>query len=506
MEPSSSSPKIWDSFKWVFCCPLIKSRSFSTTTTSLIFFLLFIFTLLFTPWLDFSNFTSKSMPYTMSIFNKNNNHNYTKREEYILKCTSSNMTIKCPSNYPPKSNNQSLESNRTCPDYFRWIHEDLKTWKKQGISEEMVDSLKDVAHFRLVIVNGTAYVKEYRKAFQTRDVFTLWGILQLLKLYPGRLPDLDLVFQCHDQSSIKKTNYNGNKAPFAPPQFHYCGDDSTLDIIFPDWSFWGWPEVNIKPWVPLEKDIEEGNKIKNWSSREPFAFWKGNLYTGARHNLGKCNSKNEWNAEIINQDWGKEVAEGFKNSDISKQCVHRYKIYMEGNAWSVSEKYILACDSMTLLINPIYYDFFSRSLIPLKHYWPVNPKNLCKSIKFAVNWGNKNTHKAQEIGKEGSKFIFEELKLENVYDYMFHVLNEYAKLLKYKPSIPEGSIELCSERFACSPKGLETADKIETMVHKPSTISPCQLPPPYDRKTLQSLRTQKANIKKQVQIWEKGNT
>ena len=66
---------------------------------------------------------------------------------------------------------------------------------------------------------------------------------------------------------------------------------------------------------------------------------------------------------------------------------------MEGNAWSVSEKYILACDSMTLLINPIYYDFFARSLIPMKHYWPVNPKNLCKSIKFAVDWGNNNTHK-----------------------------------------------------------------------------------------------------------------
>lgn len=104
----------------------------------------------------------------------------------------------------------------------------------------MVESLKDVAHFRLVIVNGTAYVKQYSKAFQTRDVYTLWGILQLLKLYPGKLPDLDFVFQCHDQASIKKANYKGKKAAFAPPQFHYCGDDSTFDIVFPDWSFWGW--------------------------------------------------------------------------------------------------------------------------------------------------------------------------------------------------------------------------------------------------------------------------
>lgn len=74
----------------------------------------------------------------------------------------------------------------------------------------------------------------------------------------------------------------------------------------------------------------------------------------------------------------------------------RFKIYMEGNAWSVSEKYILACDSMTLLINPIYYEFFTRSLVPMKHYWPINPQNLCKSIKFAVDWGNHNTDKVSD--------------------------------------------------------------------------------------------------------------
>ena len=63
---------------------------------------------------------------------------------------------------------------------------------------------------------------------------------------------------------------------------------------------------------------------------------------------------------------------------------------MEGKTWSVSEKYIQACDSMLLLVKAEYYEFFSRSLLPLKHYWPINPSNLCQSIKFAVNWGNKH--------------------------------------------------------------------------------------------------------------------
>jgi len=72
----------------------------------------------------------------------------------------------------------------------------------------------------------------------------------------------------------------------------------------------------------------------------------------------------------------------------------RYKIYIEGSAWSVSEKYILACDSMTLVVAPKYYDFYSRVLMPMQHYWPVRDDNKCSSIKYAVDWGN--SHK-QEV-------------------------------------------------------------------------------------------------------------
>lgn len=57
----------------------------------------------------------------------------------------------------------------------------------------------------------------------------------------------------------------------------------------------------------------------------------------------------------------------------------------------MSEKYILACDATTLFIRPEYYDFFVRGMIPLRHYWPVRPDNMCPDIKFAVDWGNNHT-------------------------------------------------------------------------------------------------------------------
>lgn len=103
----------------------------------------------------------------------------------------------------------------------------------------MVEMARRTANFRLVIVNGKAYIEKYRQSIQTRDKFTLWGILQLLRLYPGRLPDLELMFDCDDRPVVRSDNFRGPNAG-APPLFRYCGDDSTLDIVFPDWSFWGW--------------------------------------------------------------------------------------------------------------------------------------------------------------------------------------------------------------------------------------------------------------------------
>lgn len=148
-------------------------------------------------------------------------------EKATLNCSNCNQTT---------IKEEEVVGTGTCPEYFRWIHEDLKAWKEKGISREMVERAKESAHFRLVVKKGRVYVERYKKSIQTRDVFTMWGILQLVKRYPGRVPDLDLMFDCDDLPVIRpRREHRGT-----PPLFRYCGDRWTEDIVFPDWSFWGW--------------------------------------------------------------------------------------------------------------------------------------------------------------------------------------------------------------------------------------------------------------------------
>ncbi|KAL5718502.1 hypothetical protein ACHQM5_011399 [Ranunculus cassubicifolius] len=371
---------------------------------------------------------------------------------------------------------------------------------------EMLQRARPTAHFRLVILNGTAYVETYKRPFQTRDVSTLWGILQLLKIYPRRLPDLDVIFNCNDRPVIFSRDYKqtGPNSTAPPPLFRYCGSEDSFDIPFPDWTFWGWPEVNVKPWEPLMKDLNKGNKKKKWVKRVPYAYWKGNPDVAqTRRDLMKCNvsDKQDWNARLYAQNWNAAKKKGYKQSNLADQCTHRYKIYIEGNAWSVSQKYILACNSPTLLVKRHFYDTFTRSLQPLQHYWPINDKDKCRSIKFAVDWGNKHKKKAQEIGKAANNFINKNMTMEYVYDYMFHVLNEYSKLLRFKPVKPEKAVELCSETMVCHANGLTRKFMMESIVKSPSDTTPCVLSSVDPESRLNFTKT-KENAMQQVETWQ----
>ncbi|KAB2001210.1 hypothetical protein ES319_D12G285000v1 [Gossypium barbadense] len=490
-------------------------RPFAITSTRssavcVVSVLLLVGALISTQLLDSSNFVGglAQMPLLSTKSKGESLKKHRQQIEVPLDCSAHELTKSCPRSYPTTTDEEDPDSNlnATCPEYFRWIHEDLRPWAYTGITLDMVERAKATANFRLVVLNGTAYVEQYQKAFQTRDVFTLWGILQLLRKYPGKLPDLDLMFDCVDWPVIKSIDYGGPNATTPPPLFRYCKDNETLDIVFPDWSFWGWPEIRVKSWVPLLNDLMEGNQRMGWDEREPHAYWKGNPEVAeTRQDLLKCNvsDQQDWGARVFAQDWKKESKAGYKTSNLADQCVHRFKIYVEGSAWSVSEKYILACDSVTLLVQPRYFDFFTRSLKPLQHYWPIKPNDKCRSIKHAVDWGNTHQQEAKAMGKAASEFIKEDLKIDYVYDYMFHLLNEYGKLLRYKPTVPENAVELCSESMACPAKGLNKDYMMESLVKGPSVTSPCTMPPPYDPASLRNLLSEQENSIKQVDEWEK---
>ncbi|CAL4907419.1 unnamed protein product [Urochloa decumbens] len=404
----------------------------------------------------------------------------------LLIGTTSNGWIKNgPSPHPPNSlgHHHRPRRRRHAQSTSLYIHSDLSPWRDEGITRETVERARDKATFRLVVVAGRAYVEKYRPAFQTRNVFTLWGILQLLSRYPGRVPDLDLMFFCDDTPVVQAAAYPDHSK--APPLFMYCKNDTALGIVFPDWTIWGWPEVNIRPWAPFLEEVARETRRIPWLDRDPYAFWKGNPDVGGRlrGDLMRCNvshnGKDGWNARLVRQDWEDADRNGFKGSNLAKQCTYRYKIYVQGRTWSVSQKYILACGSPVLRIDTTFHDFFSRGLVAGRHYWPIDATHMCPSIKFTVDWGNAHPVQAQRMGEEGSSFAWDELSMDNVYDYMLHLLTHYARLLRYRPTVPNNATEYCLESMACPEDGRAGEFMMECMEKYVADFEPCTLPPSF---------------------------
>jgi hypothetical protein len=52
-------------------------------------------------------------------------------------------------------------------------------------------------------------------------------------------------------------------------------------------------------------------------------------------------------------------------------------------------------------------------------------EHICKSIKFAVGWGNEHPAQAQLIGEQVSQFVKEDMSMDYaVCDYMLHLMEE----------------------------------------------------------------------------------
>ncbi|XP_076956214.1 uncharacterized protein LOC143631291 [Bidens hawaiensis] len=385
------------------------------------------------------------------------------RASKIIKCS----YLSCPTMTNIGRATFTHESEQ-CPDFYKWIYHDLEPWSNTRISYATLMEAKKVASFRVVIISGKMYADYYYDCVQSRALLTIWGLLQLLKRYPGSIPDVDLMFDCMDRPIVLKSQHSAMPLPI----FRYCTTRNHFDIPFPDWSFWGWVEVNLGPWQEEFKSIKQGSQKTSWKDKFPYAYWKGNpdVNSRVRENLLLCNDTNKWGAQILRQIWAQEIADGFKNSKLSNQCNHWYKIYAEGYAWSVSLKYILSCGCVPLIIKPKYEDFFSRGLSPKENYLPISPENVCPSIKTAVEWGNSHPAEAEAIGKAVQDYM-ENLNMDRVYDYMYHLISEYAKLLDFKPVRPSTALEECVDSLLCY------ADETHRGFLKRSTASPSQTPP-----------------------------
>ena len=66
--------------------------------------------------------------------------------------------------------------------------------------------------------------------------YAILAIMDVIRHYPGQIPDLDAVLQTSDFPCMLAS---GSKETPAPPLFGYNSHPTYTDIPFPDYSYWG---------------------------------------------------------------------------------------------------------------------------------------------------------------------------------------------------------------------------------------------------------------------------
>jgi hypothetical protein len=92
--------------------------------------------------------------------------------------------------------------------------------------------------------------------------------------------------------------------------------------------------------------------------------------------------------------------------------------------------------------------------------------------------------------------------MDYIYDYMFHLLTEYAKLLRFKPTKPPEAVEVCPESLACQAIGRERKFMEDSMVKSANVAGPCDLPPPFSPQEFKAMQKKKEKSTRQVERWE----
>ncbi|KAG2423678.1 hypothetical protein HYH02_015293 [Chlamydomonas schloesseri] len=226
-----------------------------------------------------------------------------------------------------------------------------------GINETFVDAIRKRAKsgpgLYVAIRHGEVYVNLKRPGFQTRLYAALMLLHRAASRHHAALPDLELVIGCRDQP------HPG--APFLA----WCRPKADqLTWLYPDYSYYDWPEIEMPPYLAVHKRIAAVSAHVPFANRTNKFFWRGNLQLSG----GLCKVRQALLDQLGNRTDIADVQSIPRIKDIRKNhsiapaftplwdfCRHKYVVYTEGVSWSARLKFHLLCGSV-LVSHPLSWD------------------------------------------------------------------------------------------------------------------------------------------------------
>lgn len=255
----------------------------------------------------------------------------------------------------------------------------------------------------------------------------LWfenALQTLLELTP--LPNLDFIVTHED--GTKEPFYQVGIEDLQAPILGWAKTKSTpWLILIPDWrsfSFW---------WDNDIRKLNEGKNFKGnrvlWNEKKDIAFWRGALTEQTRR-LKFASFSLEFPALI---DAG--ISSGLEARDpLSKphasyeeHLQYKYLPVLDGIMCSYpGYQWRLLSDSVCLKEESDQIQWFYSALNAYEHYIPI--RDDLSDVIDQINWAKAHNSECKQIALNATDFVLENLMLDDVYRYLYHVFIAYSHI------------------------------------------------------------------------------
>jgi hypothetical protein len=212
-------------------------------------------------------------------------------------------------------------------------------------------------------------------------------------------------------------------------------------------------------WPSLSLSILQDNLSFPWKKMQKKAFWRGQSNDYARLGIGlvdyatmfaKYSVMARYQICLLSSLYPKDIDAGFNgpgfcHNEILEQIIKPLNKDGTSSAEHMRFAYLPVIDGYTatypgylwrLLSNSVAFkqesedsQWFYDALEPYVHYVPI--KNRMEDLIEKINWARTNDRKCHKIAQKATKFILENLMMEDVYLYCFRVFQTYEQCLDF---------------------------------------------------------------------------
>lgn len=406
---------------------------------------------------------------------------------FLLTCMLLSAQISLSDNLLLKQTNpQSFIDQAPSPEreaIVSFITHQFDDWRSKGVTQAQLNKVwnndqvkRDLLMARFQVVDQKLYADCYNV---TRPYFrALLGYLQKLVL-THKIQDVDFIVNIVDIMELPM--------PDNIPSFVMSRNiDSSKErdrFLIPDAFMLG------DNWASLIQNVEQASINNPWQQKTNKIFWRGSLSgsnpTGnndfSMENIDKFPRLNlailsklypdMIDAESTNRvsaytKGGRDIEEAMQiilgsstaNTPPAEHIKYRYLASIDGAtcAWQ-RVPWIMLSNSVLLKQETSFMEWFYPAIKPYVHYVPMDERltNIFQQLK----WMQAHDSEVQEISRNATSFVKNELMPEHIKDHMAIILNEYSSVHKAEKLVPT------------LPPAEETMDRADKLASQGLTIS-----------------------------------